>query len=597
MESVKVLLETWRRYDQGLNESRLYSMSPSELSGEEFNKAATTQKLDKTDLSKEETIREVLDTVIRNKSIAISFVNSYKDKSGKFVVPSLGVSPNISYDTPHGIYTYPLNLENVAKFLYTGQPTDAEFATDAGYFHLIKDDDIKSVVINADKSTNYDNRNYKSDSVELVRVFMNYVVSYMSENSEIVSRINNELGSSQSRINLDDLRSLTFDDIESLAFDDIVVELYQYIYSYFESRYDISRTVDNSVIVKITSFLDRLSLTSNNRFEEEANNEKFYKLYYIAYFCSNFLTCVFRQVSSVKESSFIKPGGLFTMLLTAVGINNIIDNKGTGTIHGNEPTQAVYTDISNLGNIKLLGTYKNIFSPSYAPDIDLVESILEEYYEKGLLNSATSYYIPDSDYEDEVELEADAKDIIDKINAERPNINEKFIKIYDVIAANVNSGFNDEVYSKCVNIFKDIHDVLTVYCDSVYKKYYDNLSKTNIQPYELDALFNVASTLHRLFYHISWNIAGPIVTKEAIKKNLEKQHFLSSDLSKVNFVKFQNYMNDLIASLDGDDQNNLKFRNKFITFTIAAFGGKAKLKKIEKGLNTSSIKDVYKDIF
>lgn len=379
MKSVKVLLETWRRYEKSLNESRLFTMSASMLKDIEFNRTMAPQHLDKTNLSDEEVIRDVLECITNNDDVSVSFVWKYKDDSGDYVIPSLGVSPKIKYKTPHGIYSYPLNERNIVNFLYTGKPTKADFATDSDYFHLIKSNSMNTIEIDADKSTNYTNSKYIGDCRELVRVFLYYTLSWITENDLLNKDMSNVF---REKYNLNALKvKSSLDEVQfSYSVQENARILFYYIYKYFKNKYKESSNIDDAFINKVASYLDRLSLTRNNKFYEISSKERFYSLYYVAHFCSSFFTKIMIPEYSVYPT---KRGGLFTVFLSSVGVTNIKDFKGTSLIHQNEPSQAVYTNISNTDNLILLGTYLN-----RRFDHDLVDKVLSEYYEKGLLSTA-----------------------------------------------------------------------------------------------------------------------------------------------------------------------------------------------------------------
>ena len=100
--------------------------------GEQQRELTTVETIDKTRLSDEEVLEELIvaagpDTYIR-----------FEKKYGDLEFPPLKVSPVIRYKTPHGIYGYPLDQINLDKLVSTGSPTDANFATRYDFFHVYK---------------------------------------------------------------------------------------------------------------------------------------------------------------------------------------------------------------------------------------------------------------------------------------------------------------------------------------------------------------------------------------------------------------------------------------------------------------------------
>jgi len=115
---------------------------------------------------------------ISGSDIFISFVDPYeKNKNGTFKVPLLGINPNATFGTPHGIYAYPFDKHNALSYIATGTATHAKFARKREYFHLIRVDLNHPNVLNIDESGNskigsrkYDKNDYQKDFNELVRM-------------------------------------------------------------------------------------------------------------------------------------------------------------------------------------------------------------------------------------------------------------------------------------------------------------------------------------------------------------------------------------------------------------------------------------------
>lgn len=364
---MKEILVSWKS-SMCINESRLYTISPDELLDIDISKSsAGPQHLDKTGMSEEEAIRDIINIVIEHdEDVALSFISQYEDG----VAPGLGINPVINYSTPHGIYSYPLGKANIEQFLYTGIPTNADFASDLEYFHIIEPPKSSTINIGVDGSTNYDNKNYVKDCKELSRIFLYYVIEGMSKKEP------EYFDKATKGLNNDSLYDVDISDLSSTN-----KKFYEYLlkfcYDLYKNGYDNQKRIDDSAVLEVASFLNRISMSSINEFNEYVEYDKFYSTYFIADYLSSFFTDVGFNFLPAQKA------GLFAIFINAVGIKHINDVKGTSVIHPAEASQSVYTNITNSSDFVLLGTYLN-----KKFNRDLVSKILEEYYEKGLLSTA-----------------------------------------------------------------------------------------------------------------------------------------------------------------------------------------------------------------
>ena len=136
-------------------------------------------------------------------STFITFVNPW-DKN----TPSLTVNPDVSYDTPHGIYGYPLTRKNAQSLISHGQPTKAQFATDYKYFHIFKLSGIQTktslespggesisggdshIVIQKDGKNNYSKSKLVSDATEIFSKFL-FICAHKFKVKEIREKFGN----------------------------------------------------------------------------------------------------------------------------------------------------------------------------------------------------------------------------------------------------------------------------------------------------------------------------------------------------------------------------------------------------------------------
>ena len=126
---MKSILKEWRSF---INESELWGQQdPKKFDQSMFNKVAKSQKIDKTDVGFENFIEEIVGLLEKSDNVFVSFVDKYDEET-----PNLGVSPVISYNTPHGVYGYPLKKNSLHQFITTGMPTQADFATERKFMHV-----------------------------------------------------------------------------------------------------------------------------------------------------------------------------------------------------------------------------------------------------------------------------------------------------------------------------------------------------------------------------------------------------------------------------------------------------------------------------
>jgi len=302
------------------------------------------ETIDKTKLSVKDVLKELI--LAAGPETYIRFQNKFDIGDG---APALEVSPNVQFQTPHGIYGYPLGQENLRNLVMSGKPTNADFAINYMFFHVYKIN--KSKTANVEKGTKdtniiqgrYSNKRKVIDDIaECIRLSASLINQSKTEEADEqtyldfekdIQRLRSrkyEVGIDLSEI-LKKYSSFTGTNSKSL-FDIYKVEIAESIY--IRARGSISKRYSN--VSKQFSFFVIL---------KEA----------ISYIAST--------ISDVNETS---KGQYFSLLLKAVGISGITDYE-TGTIHQNEPSQSVSFDFSG-STIEPIGTYRNIFK-NIADDI------------------------------------------------------------------------------------------------------------------------------------------------------------------------------------------------------------------------------------
>lgn len=354
-------------------------LRPRSTGGEQQRELTTVEAIDKTNMSDEEVLEELIvaagpDTYIR-----------FEKKYGDLEFPPLKVSPEIKYYTPHGIYGYPLNQVNVENLVSFGAPTSADFATDYDFFHIYKLDKSRTVNISkGDDDINQIAGRYTTekkvidDITECVRI-----ISYMfhenknkqpveitmssdsPEESSILNKLEQDivkLGSSNSRISLSDIFS----------------KYKKYVVKTNKTSDETKKLIEvykQEIAASIFKYIKaRMSTETINK-----NSSKQFLLFKMLKSSIEYIVNHFGYSEGIRGSQY------YSLLLKAIGITGITD-LGTSTIHANEPSQAVSFDFSG-DTIKPIGTFKNIFRDANLKELKVkFDQILEDLTKTNIVN-------------------------------------------------------------------------------------------------------------------------------------------------------------------------------------------------------------------
>lgn len=597
MTSVKLLLETWRSYERVLNESQLYGQDAANFLSYAFNTAASTQSNDRTDLSFEDFVREVVLAVSKsremNKKLFVSFVEEYEDDK----TPELGVSPYVTYRTPHGVYGYPLDNKNVYRLLTTGSPTGADFAVERDYIHLYTISDIDMITIDPSKKkpTDYDNRKFDRDIDTMTKMIVRFLLRIIDNdvfNEETAFEAENPSGGLKKLIDsgLVDYDSLSSNDEE---------EVYYLFTSFVYYLYRIENASESEIVKKLKEAAVNLSNTDNNMFASEAVNDNFYNLYFIARLYANL-----PELADGKGYNLAHPGSIYSLLLNGIGINAIDDSKGSSTIHSNEPSQAVAIDVSKISGenrgYNLIGTY---LSPESYFRKNASSSQVDEVIDEMLANSEISIddvYPPNFDYN------------LSKRHADNDIVNMKIDDVLQHVASAVGPGavsivnvddsnldaltgdFNNEEYLKLSKTFDKIFKDLNEYCDNANEQYRSILVEKGVNENIINDILNPHKYLDKFFLKVMYFVGFYILDKKEIEKKISQYNLFQSLESKINFVNFLKVIHDSIMSSKGIDKNSYMLRKKLINILIEIFNVNISLAENRK---IKSIKNVYIDLF
>lgn len=376
--NTKQLLNEWRRF---LNEASRVIMDPDPKRQHELTKLKTIDKTQKSlGMDDEKYIEFVLEDLANNVG-SMTFIR-FENKYGGVAVPPFSISPYVTYRTPHGIYGYPLNEQELINLASTGQPTVANFATNYSHFHIYKITDINKIVYPKDAEyseifSRYNNsRKILIDIKECVR--MSILLLPTSKKSteelakpEVVNKLNAYFSRMKSKIRLEE-QGLLVNIFEKFGDD-----LY-YGTNKKNILTDFIDTISDLLLASVTAKLSDGSSITNSK-EKALFNFKILKRVIEA------LSTSLATIHSVERGKY------YSLLLHAVDID-AIDDKGEGIIHPNEPSQSHANDFSG-NNIESIGTYDNIFNKINSEN-NLYEKLFDIIHDqsKSIPWSSQTYY-------------------------------------------------------------------------------------------------------------------------------------------------------------------------------------------------------------
>jgi hypothetical protein len=359
----------------------------SDLTGMSHNQSARSYSNDMSEIDNQEALLKVLENVGNN--CFISFVDKYDEK-----IPRLEVSPKVSYDTPHGNYAYPLTIAVLKDIIEKGKVGGASFALERPYFHMFKkSDSLNSIEIQPDGSNNYTG-DFNKDLRTIVHTAVMFkAAKFIEENEEIdttslsdddkgyktfsfKNRISRRINRNSSNKPIDDksLRRMMFYLIKNLC------SLY-----YFNNNAFHQESVD-LIVDWITRTVTSKANSRENKFFKRSTNKllsKFHALYYACFMLARTISDdsdIFdnnefdvNKINQPQENR-IHQGSIFTMLLNSIDVD-FINDKGSSTLHSNEPIQAVYLNSSKKENVVLVGTFNNIFASSKIKSLEYLFSM------------------------------------------------------------------------------------------------------------------------------------------------------------------------------------------------------------------------------
>ena len=358
----------YKQYLKIISETTSYTqVSASELGGQRQHEYAPEQLIDKTDLSLLDTIKDLVE--YSSPETYISFVNKYDDD-----IPRLSVNPKVSYNTPHGIYGYPLNSKNITRLVTKKSPTSATFAIERPYIHVYRIItpnlvEIKPAGNGTAITSSYTGINGVREAIaDIQSMTLNLLRRFDSQFKDEEFWMDTVGATSGIEFSKDPptLR------IEKKSYINYVFqEVKAYIINYFYILLSLKSTAEKQEAFRemsneITKFI-LTNIDHSNAIKSIKQKKKGFP-FFLVYYASHVLSSIFSPINPhtmndedivVKYLNKINKGEVFAQLLNDVGIGSVSD-RGTGTIHTSEPSQAFVTSfVKEEPTYQLLGTYKN----------------------------------------------------------------------------------------------------------------------------------------------------------------------------------------------------------------------------------------------
>ena len=366
----------------------------NDLTGMSHHQKAASYSNDMSEIDNQEALLKVLENVGNN--CFISFVEKYDEK-----IPRLEVSPEVSYDTPHGNYAYPLTIKSLKDIIEKGRIGGAHFALERPYFHMFKkSDSLNSIEIQSDGRNNY-RGNYSKDLRTIVHTAVMFNAARAlernpakyaapSDSDEEENRVIN-FNWTKRRIKRKIRANSTPSHARNSAFNKTMFSLSEdlcYLFNLNNKKFPrdvVELIVDyliKSMEFKINSRQNKffVSTKGENKFFVSIKGErkllsKFHGLFYTCFILAKDMSDdvdIFEDddanafdVDKINnpQKNKVRQGSIFTMLLNSIDID-FINDKGSSTLHSNEPIQAVYLNSSKKESVALIGTFNNIFYDS-----------------------------------------------------------------------------------------------------------------------------------------------------------------------------------------------------------------------------------------
>ena len=271
-----------------------------------------------------------------------------------------------------GNYAYPLTVVTLKEIVEKSSIGEASFAIDRPYFHLFKKSNaLNSIEIKEDGTSNYKG-NLIQDLRTIVHTSVMYSAALFLETDatpiDVASMSDDEKGYKTFTFKNRIRRKIRTNPIDRDTDDKSIHRMMSFLVRNLCMLYYLNNnSYPHESVDLIVDYLTRLTMrksnSKQNRFFKASTGKlksKFHVLYYSCWMLSNIVTQKSTETFGEADSN---RGSVFTMLLNSIDIDFIHD-KGSKTLHGCEPIQAVYLNSSKKESVSLIGTFNNIFYDS-----------------------------------------------------------------------------------------------------------------------------------------------------------------------------------------------------------------------------------------
>ena len=317
--------------------------------------------IDKTKLPVKDILKELI--LAAGPETYIRFQNKYDDAVD---APPLEISPNIQYQTPHGIYGYPLDQDNLQNLIMTGKPTNAEYFVNYLFFHVYKINKSKSV--NIEKSD--DGKNIIQGRYTNKNKVVNDIAECIRLSTTLISQSKTIEASEQDYEDFEkDIQK-----IRSRKFGE-GIDLKDFYKKYFHLIGIVNKKSQSLINIYKFEIAESIYIRLQKGISRQYSNVSVSKQFIFFSILKESVGYIATTISDINNTS---RGQYFSLLLKAVGITGITD-YATGTIHSLEPSQSVSFDFSG-NTIEPIGTYRNIFK-NISDNKDVRSKYEEEFNE------------------------------------------------------------------------------------------------------------------------------------------------------------------------------------------------------------------------
>lgn len=273
---------------------------------------------------------EALKKYASDPDVYVSFTAAMPSRDSKTKYSKLGINPSSTYNTPIGIYSYPIDyvIQKNLKVPFAGDRPFIQVFRNAGkvleldaYSKADLENDIEKVMKICQVSAD-DIQSYKNNAIKQTPGGMFWNITRMASQKMKDSSLTRAVS---------ELSEILYDNSDLLK---------------------QARTIDEFIeeIRKIYRITDRTSADSDDKLTYDLYNDALTSL-------AKFDIEDIRHALSLKIKN-PKPPVQWSKLIRLLGYTGVVDRNNSGIIHPSEPTQAVFFSIANLRLIETVRNYE-----------------------------------------------------------------------------------------------------------------------------------------------------------------------------------------------------------------------------------------------